>query len=182
MTLPLVVCQPPLSTLASTSTGTVVTSNSNVPTMSTNVDLVPSTESSGQDATNHNTEREQLAACIPEASTISHLSSPLSSSVYYVEMTETSEPISPLNLKEGNHTSTQPVDQGSGTTESTIKALEQKVYEAAVSTFVKAKGTLSSALIGSPPVSVSMTGKLGMYNPTHPAWPDSPLYTVSFVC
>ena len=179
LTLALVVCQPPLSTLASTSTGTVVTSNSNVPTMSTNVDLVPSTECSGQDATNHNTEREQLAACIPEASTISHLSSPLSSSVYYVEMTETSEPISPLNLKEGNHTSTQPVDQGSGTTESTIKALEQKVYEAAVSTFVEAKGTLSSALIGSPPVSVSMTGK---YNPTHPAWPDSPLYTVSFVC
>ena len=182
LTLGLVVCQPPLSTLASASTGTVVTSNSNVPTMSTNVDLVPSTESSGQDATNHNTEREQLAACIPEASTISHLSSPLSSSVYYVEMTETSEPISPLNLKEGNYTSTQPVDQGSGTTESTIKALEQKVYEAAVSTFVEAKGTLSSALIGSPPVSVSMTGKLGMYNPTHPAWPDSPLYTVSFVC
>ena len=182
LTLPLVVCQPPLSTLASASTGTVVTSNSNVPTMSTNVDLVPSTESSGQDATNHNTEREQLAACIPETSTISHLSSPLSSSVYYIEMTETSEPISPLNLKEGNHTSTQPIDQGSGTTESTIKALEQKVYEAAVSTFVEAKGTLSSALIGSPPVSVSMTGKLGMYNPTHPAWPDSPLYMVSFVC
>ena len=178
LTLALLVCQPPLSTLASTSTGTVVTSNSNVPTMSTNVDLVPSTESSGQDATNHNTEREQLAAYIPETSTISNLPSPLSSSVYYVEMTETSDPISPLNLKKGNHTSTQPVHQGSGTTESTIKALEQKVYEAAVSTFVEAEG---SALIGPPPISVSMTGRLGMYSPTHAAWPDSSLYTVSLV-
>ena len=188
LTLALLVCQPPLSTLASASTGTVLTSNSNVPTMSTNVGLVTPTESRDQVPTDHGSEREQQAACKPGTtaiSTISNISFPISSSVCYTEVTGTSETISHSTVGIWNHPSTQSVHQGSEATESTINTSEQRVFEVAVSTSMETVGTQSSSddqkvtfsdnhLVGSPPISVSATGKLGVYSPTHPAWPDSP--------
>lgn len=188
LTLALLVCQPPLSTLASASTGTVLTSNSNVPTMSTNVGLVTATESRGQVATNHGSEREQQAACKPGTtaiSTISNVSSPISDSLCYTIVTGTSETISHSNVEIWNHPSIQSVHQGSETTESTINTLGQRVFEVAVSASMETVGTLSSSddqkvtfsdnhLVGSPPISALATGKLGVYSPTHPVWPDSP--------
>lgn len=93
--------------------------------------------------------------------------------------------------------STGSLHPGGDVADSTIEALQQKVFEEAEKFFNSPLTGASSGeklatspiqrhppdneVFGAPPELASFVGKLGIYSPTHPDWPESPSLAVSYV-
>ena len=93
--------------------------------------------------------------------------------------------------------STGSLHQGGDVADSTIEALQQKVFEEAekffnspltgasggekLATSPIQKHPPDNEVFGAPPELASFVGKLGIYSPTHPDWPESPSQAVSYV-
>ena len=262
MLLVQVVRQPAVTTWASASTGTVLTSTCTVPAMSTSVRLVASTEGSGQVVTESGLQeagKPGVATAYSRVDSIlsSFLESDIARQIAIKTQASDSESdsesdsdrppnkissydssktllrrtlfpemqnvpkrrkiTSDMNVSSGlvsksdetsacqsTHTSDNVTNPSTGSlhpgcdvAENTIEALQQRVFEEAEK-FINMP--LASALsgdkmaispvqrhppdndvFGTPPQSASFVGKLGIYSPTHPNWPESPSFSVSCV-
>ena len=258
MLLVQVVRQPAVTTWASASTGTVLTSTCTVPAMSTSVRLVASTEGSGQVVTESGLQeagqpgvataysrvdsilssflesdiarqiaiKTQTSCLEPDSDRPPNKISPYDSSKTLLRRTlfpemqyvpKTRKITSEMNVSSGlvsksdetsacqsTHTSDNVTNPSTGSlhpgcdvAENTIEALQQRVFEEAEK-FINMPLTIALSgdkmatspvqrhppdndVFGTPPQLASFVGKLGIYSPTHPNWPESPSFSVSYV-